>query len=88
MAIPAHMPETKVLDPSLERTTVGVGVVDSMGTLGVEGVAQAVVSVEMGVARGLVHVVAGVVVVPATRHTLTVELTVTVLKATCGTVTV
>lgn len=83
------MLETKVLDPALERTVVGVGVV-GIGTVVVEvevvGL-QEVVMVEVWVVWWLV-VVGGGVVVPGMRQTLVLELTVIVLKATCGTVTV
>jgi hypothetical protein len=82
------MLETKVLDPALERTVVGVGVV-GMGTVIVEvevGDLQEVV-MEVWVVWWLV-VVGGGVVVPGMRQTLVLELTVIVLKATCGTVTV
>lgn len=85
------MLETKVLDPALERTVVGVGVV-GMGTVFVEvevvGL-QEVVMVEVWVVWWLVVVGGeGGVVVPGMRQTLVLELTVIVLKATCGTVTV
>lgn len=93
MAIPAHILATEVLDPVLERTTVGVGAVGVGAVCGVGVVVVVVVVVEeVEMWREQVVIVEDVWVVlwlvTGTRHTLVVELTVTVVNATCGTVTV